>query len=289
MKMKKIVKAVTLAAATALFLSGCSVASIEPDQAGLHYKGGSFTSTHFANCIDPGSRAFDGPGDKHFAYPAGQRTFDFSGVKGADSPPIVVSTHDNIEMKVLGVVTFNLDQKCEMLKKFHEQIGLKYAAYTDGEKDGTSDGWDRMLNVYLGQPLQRAMNEATQATDWKSLYNDSATKGKWEAKVAKLLPTYVAQQAGEDYFVNFKVTIQKPEPPAEIVKGLQAKQAADLQNQAQEAKNQQVVTELDSIQELVKVLGVDGYLTYKAIQDGRVSVMPIPQGAGVNLNPPAVK
>jgi regulator of protease activity HflC (stomatin/prohibitin superfamily) len=258
--------------------------STQPDQAGLHYKAGPFSSTQFANCVDPGTRVWDGPADKHYAYPAGQRTYDFSGTSPEpDAAPFAVASVDNQELTVSGVATFQFATDCDTLKKFHETIGNKFKAYMDG--DTTSDGWRSMLSVYMNQSLQRAMNEAAQGLTWKALYNDPATKAKWEKDVAVLLPKIIEQQTGgEKYFTNFTLTLQKPQPPENLLKALQDREVAVEQNLAQEQRNTTVTTEIQSIRELVAVLGPDGYNVYQAIKDNKIKVMPIPQGSSVVVN-----
>ena len=61
------------------------------------------------------------------------------------------------------------------------------------------------------------------------------------------------------------------------------------QNKAQQERNVQVKSELESIKALVAVLGPDGYNTYQAIKDGRIQVVTIPQGSSVVVQPKATK
>ena len=259
---------------------GVTKFSTKPDQVGLHYSAGPLSATEFADCIEPSKRVWDGPADIHVAYPAGQRTYDFSTTSpNPDSAPFTVATVDNQELTVEGVISFRLNTDCDTLREFHEQIGNKYDARMD--KNKTSDGWREMLSVYLNQPLKRAMNEAAQGLEWKALYNDPATKAEWEKQVTKLLPQYIKQATGGDYFQDFSLTLQKPTPPAELLAALKNKEVAVEDNLAQEAKNQTVQTEAQSIRELVDILGPDGYNVYQAIKDGKIDVMPIPQGSSV--------
>jgi uncharacterized membrane protein affecting hemolysin expression len=67
---------------------------------------------------------------------------------------------------------------------------------------------------------------------------------------------------------------------------LAAEQVAVAQNNAQKAKNVQINTEIESIRALVKVLGPNGYILYKAIQDGEITVMPIPMGNPLSIPVP---
>ena len=267
--------------------------STAPDQAGLWYKAGPLTSNKFDHCVNPSTRQlFGGIADDTFTYPAGQRTYEFAKGKvadddgnGVDAAPITVLTKDNIELSVEGVARFTLNTDCLSLRKFHESVGIKFAAHMDGDR--TSAGWRSMLRVYLRNSLQRAMNEATQEVSWKDLYNSTAEKKKWETRVNELLPRFVEQSMGGEYFENYSLTIQKPTLPEPLLNALTATQVAIQENAAQEKRNTTVKTELESIRELVKVLGPDAYNVYKAIQDGKIEVMPIPTGSGVVISPSA--
>ena len=282
------ITAIVLALVGIVFFFNATQINTEPDQQGLWYKAGPFTSTHFDHCVKPGERQlFGGVADQTFVYPAGQRTYEFSTDGNADTTPIVALTKDNIELTTSGVVRFYLTTDCKTLQAFHEKIALKENAQI---KDGqTSEGWHKVLRVYLLASLQRAVNEATQEFNWKELYNDVNVKAKWEAKVSELLPRFVMQGMDGEYFDNYSLTIQKPTLPEALLKALQDTQTAIEQNNAQKERNATIQTEAESIKRLVDILGPEGYNVYQAIKDGKISVMPIPSGSGVNLSPAPVK
>jgi hypothetical protein len=291
---KKIMAAAGAAVLGAMVLTGCSSVSTPPDQVALHYKAGPIESTKFSDCVGASERAWDGPGDKHFVYPAGQRTYDFKADgAGADSPALTVvaggtgekGKDTQVELKQDGTLTFTFaTTDCETLRAFHEKIGLKYGADKAGVRD-----LDSLLDVYLGGPLQRALSEATQGVDWKTYYSDATVRNEVEKKASELLPAYVEELAGGEYFTNFSVQLQRPSLPQELVDALKATQVAIEENNAQKERNVQVQSELESIKALVEVLGPEGYNTYQAIKGGKISVMPIPQGSDVVLSPQGKK
>lgn len=287
-----------LAAVSLLALAGCTSISTQPDETGLTYNAGPLSDTAFDTCVGPGNRDWDGPGDEHYTYPFGQRTFAFGGDEGLDAVAISVVTSDNVTMSVSGVTTFALNTDCKTLQQFHERIGIKFQAWM--EEGQTTDGWRDMLNIYLKQPLEKAMDAVSKKYGYKALYSDPAVKEKWEDEIVTLASTFIKDQAGADYFCqpgyagtgpcgNAVLTLQSPVPPENIRAALTAEQEAVAQNNAQKQKNETVRTELESIRELVKVLGPEAYVLYKAIQDGKVSVVPVPAGSGINVNPPAPK
>lgn len=275
-------KTLTIAAAIlgTAALAGCGSAP-QPDEVAVRYDSPPFSGTNFARCVAPGEFNMAAPwsGAEYTTYPAGQRTFTFQGDgAGVDSPAFTANTKDGVEMTVSGQVAFRLDESCDNLRSFHENVGRFNNA-------GEAEGWANLLRKYLGQSIQRAMNDATQAQEWKGLYSDPKVKAAWEAKVKELLPQYVNQAMGGAYLTDFSPTIQKPDVPENLRNALAASQEAVEQNRAQKARNEQVKSELQSIRELVAVLGPDGYNTYQAIKDGKITVMPIPQGSSVVVQP----
>lgn len=280
--------------AAAFTVSGCSGMNTRPDEMGLVYNAGPISSTEFDICVPPSHREWDGPGDEHYAYPFGQRTFDFSGSEGADSDAITVVSADNVTMSVKGVATFALNTKCDVLRQFHERIGLKFSAWMEDGR--TTDGWSQMLNVYLKQPLDKAMDAVSKEYDYKSLYSDPAVKEEWEAKVGKLVTQFVADQAGGSFFCqpsyagqgecgDLALTIQAPTPPDNIKEALTAEQQAVAENNAQKQRNETARTRYDSFADCKKILSETNCVLLHGIDSGKVTVIPVPAGAGINVTP----
>lgn len=276
----------------------------DPDERGIEYNAGPFSDTAFSNCIDPSSREYRGPGDKQFSYPVGQRSYVFNGdadtentdapaytvvVEGAsrvDASGTVIPSESTVQVGIPGTLTFtmNLDD-CETLQKFHEQVGLKYEV---GESGFTEENWDKLLDTYLGGPLGRAMNRAADGYNWVGLYTDPAKLVEYQTRVLEALPELVAQQAnGNQYFENFALQLSLPNLPDALSNALVQTQEAIEQNKAQQERNVQVQSELESIRALVEVLGPEGYNVYQAIKDGRIPILPVPQGGNVIVAPPS--
>lgn len=265
--------------------------STGPDQVALHYKDGPFSSRRFADCIAPSTRVWDGPGDKHFSYPSSQTNFVF-GEEG-DGAAITFVTKDGIEMTVDGVANLLLNTDCEALQAFHDLIGNRYAAYMEGGE--RSEGWRRMLSVYMARPLQTAIDRAGQKYTYTELYVDPASKAKWEADVVSALPELVNRQTDGDvsFFQNFAITLQKPEPPQEVKDALIEQQAAVARAKAAEAEaaakqkaaEAQIAVEraeAAKIQQRIKVLGIEGYLKQYSIDRGLNPYQPTTSGLITN-------
>jgi len=266
-------KKMVVVAAGSVLLAGCSTINTQADQVALHYSGGALSSSSFKECVDPATRDWAGPGDAFYTYPASQRNWVFGGDEGSDTGAVTFVTSDGIEMSVTGVENFTLTADCASLQQFHEQIGNRYAAYTP-------EGWDQMLTIYIGQPLETAIDRAGQAFTYQELYFDPAKKAEWEKAVVVAMPELVNRQTEGDaeYFGGFAITLQKPEPPesikaalveqqAAVAKANAAKAQADAQVAAAQAQVAVEAAEAAQIAEKIAVLGVDGYLKQRAIDN----------------------
>ncbi len=285
-----------LIAAVLLLVAGLIVVSVArpttvstgPDQVALHYSDGPISARRFADCVNPSTRAWNGPGDKHFVYPSSQTNFVFD-QGDSDGPPITFVTKDGIEMTVEGVANFLLNTDCDALRKFHDLIGNRYAAYMDGADRPV--GWNRMLSVYIQRPLDTAIDRAGQKYTYTDLYMDPNVKAQWENDVVAALPDLVNRQTDGDisFFENFAVTLQKPEPPQSVKDALISQQEAVAKAKAAEAEaaakqraaEAQVAVEkaeAQKIAERIKVLGVQGYLRQYAIDHGLNPFQPSTSG-----------
>ncbi|WP_110180713.1 SPFH domain-containing protein [Nocardioides solisilvae] len=263
--------------------------STGPDQVALHYTGGAFTPTRFGDCVGTSTRAWDGPGDKHFSYPSSQRNYVFG--EGGDRPSMTFVTKDGIEMSVDGVASFLLNTECQTLRRFHDLIGNRYSAYMDTSDGNGSVGWLTMLSVYVSKPLETAIDRASQNYTYTDLYTDPNVKAQWERDVLEQLPDLVGRQIDgeEEFFVNFSITLQKPVPPEQVKEALIAQQEAVARAKAREAEAEAQVkaaeaqvkverAEAEKIQERIKVLGRDGYLRQYAIDKGLNPYQPSTSG-----------
>ncbi|WP_160051232.1 SPFH domain-containing protein [Nocardiopsis sp. FR26] len=283
---------IVAAVALALGLTACTT-SVEPDELGIEYDAGLFSSTTFDGCVNSGTRVYYGPGDDVVKYPGGQRTFAFNnsednpGEMGAET----VVTQDGMEMTVSGVATFQLNPDCGTLQQFHEAIGRKYDAHK-------TEGWERMLKAYVGEPLRRALDDASTEFEWRDLYTSDEAKAEWETRVGELLKVYVAEMGGGDFFIGATytggededpgsptLTLQRPVPPGNVREAM-----TEAHRIAQEIENTESAAELaekeaEAIAPLVDLLGADAYVLWEAIKAGDVDVVAISPGAGVGVTP----
>lgn len=263
------------AIAAAITLTGCSVVNTQPDQQALRYSDPAMGAKEFEEHFGPSSYDMASMMNTTYTYPAGQRVYAFL-EEGGDTGILTPTTKDGVTLKVAGSIRFALTDDTDQLRQFHEKIGLRMEAYKD-------EGWREFLRVYLKAPVERALNDATQGLEWSDIYTDPKVKADWEKKVGELLPQYVEQAIGGNYLGQFQVTLQKPTLPEDLENALKDAEVAAQQARAQEQRNTQVTSELESIRQLVDVLGPEGYNVYQAIKDGKVTVMPIPSGTSITV------
>jgi len=292
----KIVLSIVALIAFAVTASGCSTASTASDEQALHYNGGAFSSKTFKNCIEPSTRNFDSPGDGHFTYPHGQRTYSFTGQKGSEHDPVAVTTREGQEVDVPGFLTFTLTDDCELLREFHEKIGSKYEAYDDAE------GWASFLNDYIYTPLNSALNKAAQdivpagegetlVPAWTRLYTSTSIQTQFSTDVETTLPELVESALGGKYITVNSVQISKPIVDAELKAAIQSKQVAQQENAAQTARNAKILTQYDTIKNCLDT-GLDRQnctLIFLEQNGADIPFLTIPQGGAVNYQaaPPA--
>lgn len=296
------IRCALLGIAAAVALTGCSVADPNPSEVALKYNGGPFSNQQFLGCIPPGTQDRNGPNDQYFYYPHGTRTYNFAGAPGqpapgADEGPISVNTKNNVQMVVTGSITFTLNESCipftdknghhwpgGILQKFHDTIGRSHnmAAGDTNADFSPASGWGTGLNLFLGGPAGKALNNAGLAYNWQDLYSNLQARNEFVASAEADIKTLVTQQAGDDFFLIQNVQVDQPQPPDSTINQMTALQDQQIQNQqAQQA--QQLAAGFPG--------GINGYLDYqqkqavnKAISDGKVPILPVPVGSSIIVN-----
>lgn len=289
--MKRILKAGGILLLLTVAMTACGRAAPQPDEAAVIYDAGPFSSTSFQECVEPNHSALYGPFDQAYSYPAGQRTYAFSGGQHDESAPLRLVSNDNQEMTATGVLTFSLNTDCKVLQSFHEKIGLKYRAYDN--EGGTTEGWQQLLDIYVGQPLQRAVQLAGQKYTWQNLYSDPVTRDSFEKDIAADLPQFVTgATADQTFFRDFKITVNKPTPTnGGLIDQLNQQQVQASRLATIQAQKAAQDAEIAQIQQLVQTLGPDGYILYRNqlnCEQNKASCVPfLPVPSGTALAVPA--
>lgn len=292
-------------AALAVTLTGCASASTPPDLEAVHYKGGPLSAKKFKDCLDPSSRSGFDPGDKFIGYPVRQVSYDATGGSDSEAPPFTVVSQDNAEMTVPATITFRLKADCPTLRRMHETIGARYNAGFDasGSSSDQNAGWVAMLNYVIGKPLDTALDRMAQQYKWRDLWNDPSVKTALEKQVNNSISRLVARQAGGDFFTDFSVLIQKPDPVADglkqavaleqtqVARSNAAKARADAQRAAAQA--QVAVAKAEAARKQADINGfrlpgmsardaVDSYIRNQMVRKGLNPLQPTYLVSGTN-------
>lgn len=280
MNLRKIaVLAVVIAA-----LTGCTSVATEPDQQGLLYQGGPAEGRSFETCVKPATTEYgDVIGGAGYVYPAGTRTYTFD--DPGDRPAIDIADKDGQPLTVSGILTFTLPNDCKVLQKFHERIGLKYGASDEGVEQ-----WGDLLNDYLGQPLRAAMRDVAGKYAWRDLYSNPTVQDEFAAEVKEQLPKYVEDLAQGNYFTELTLLPQAAVPGGALLKQIEEQNTQTERLNTIEAQRLALEQEKAQIEELVRILGPQGYILYRQqiqCEEGGncPQFVPIPQGSNLSITP----
>ena len=235
-------------------LSSCATASAPADLMGVHYAGGAMSAKKFIDCLEPSNRSGFDPGDGYYFYPTRQISYEASQEKNSERGRFTVVSDDNAELYVPIRVTMQLDTKCETLRKFHEEIGARYNAYIEDGNDSSDypQGWIDLLNDVVGKPLDATVDRVAQKYEWREVWNNEEVRVEMEDEIEKSIEGMVNAQSGGDFFTDFTVLVNKPDPVNPALKDAIANEqtkVADGQAREAEAKADTAVAEA---QEAVK-------------------------------------
>jgi hypothetical protein len=300
-----LVLAIPLAVIT---LAACSIVDTAPDQVALRYNGGIGSSQSFTSCVDSSTNQWNSPGDSYKYYPKGQRSYSFSMDPKSDFGPLTASSSDSQEITVQGIIGLTLNTTCApitdpspdggktpgktwpggLLQKFHEVLANNEGAAPSDSGQPMNPGWSTLLNKYVKQALENAVKTETNKYGWEALYNNTNNvQQAWSDAVIKQVAPNIKTIMGDNYFQLNGIILQRPDIPEGLKGPLTDKQAAVINSQAVEIAKQAANSFPGGIVAYQQYLSQQAI--NKAIQDGKVQVIPIPQGSGVNVQIPAPK
>jgi hypothetical protein len=259
---------------------------------GISYGGGPIEGVHFQRTIAPGSGLFfNGFYDPLFLYPSDQVNYIISkqvGVGASKKPDsITAPTKDRVQVTYEVAVYFKLNT--DLLRQFHEQLGVQYKAYTTA-------GWNALIRDTFRQQIENALQEETRRVNVPDLFGSAEQLVKVQNEVQRKLTQRLRDATGHEFFCaptfkpggecgNPTFVIKKVSIPASVAKAFQDNKTSEIQIVTKQNEIAQRAAEAQAIREL----GLTGqqYATLKAIESGKINFWVLPEDSGLNLTAPS--
>jgi regulator of protease activity HflC (stomatin/prohibitin superfamily) len=269
-----------------------SVRKTPRNRVGISYGGGPNEGVHFQRIIQPGSGLFvNGLFDSLYLYPSDQQNYIVSktasqgSTNGSDSITAPTSDRVQVQYQVAAFFKLNIDR----LRAFHEQLGLRYQAYT-------SKGWNNMLQDTLRQQMESAIQQETRRYTVDELFGSAKVLTDIQTAVRKTIALQLVESLGQEYFCGpdyfpggkcnpITFFIKRIDIPMSVSSAYEAVQANKKQAEAINAVSQAIK---DAGPDYAKVLAIQsGKVTFWIIPDGQDVVVPAPGSTSTSGSAPS--
>jgi hypothetical protein len=289
-----------------LTVGGFSLKKVPVGCDGLSYGGGPIEANHFQLFKTGGTGLYEnGLLDHLYLYPTTQRNYIISlNPKEGDeqqSDTVTVQSSDSIPIQWEVAVYFKLNTNPDVLRTFHENLGLKYGAWWGGHCSGRAPtGWDNLLRDSFRPQIQNALKVATAQYTSQAVYSDSDVFQGIQTAVGVDLKDNVNRALGGPFFCgvefiegepacpDFTVTLQPPVLPDNVVASYEDIKVSQNQVQVEANKVLQAQKQAEAIRTISEALAAAGpdYTLYYAIQSGKITFWVLPPGNNLTIQGP---
>lgn len=201
--------------------------------------------------------------------------------------PIVAPSSDRVQVTYQAAVYYRLN--IDKLREFHEEFGLKYAAFTPG-------GWRNLIQDTLRQQIENALLEQTRRYDVDDIYGNVGVLLKIQDAVQDTLSRRLRLAMGDDFFCspnyqpgrpcgNPTFVVKSVDIPPSIVTSFEAMRSSGIGIQTRKNEAEQRRIEAEGVRVLMESLGQNGnvYALLRSIEAGKTQFWVIPDSTGLNL------
>jgi hypothetical protein len=276
-------------------LVGSALKKTPRDRVGISYGGGPIEGARFQKIVEPGSALFfNGLFDPLYLYPADQQNYIISRSAGQSddsaSDSVIAPSKDRVAIEYQVAVYYKLNT--DKLRSFHEELGLKYQAFT-------TKGWNNLIRDTFRQQIENALQEQTRRYGVADVYGNADLLVTVQSEVQRTLSERLKAALGDQFFCapTFRpggacedptFIIKRADIPESVAAAYESNRTSQVLVTTRENEVLQREQEARGIEALAGALQQAGpaYVLMKAIESGKIDFWVLPSDGNVTLATP---